>query len=298
MITITEQQVRELLPMPECIRLMREAFTALGEAQAINHPRRRLVVPTGAVLHYMEGSYGAYFGTKVYATHLKHGANFFFLLFRAADAAPLALLEANALGQIRTGAATGLATDLMARPDAATVAIIGSGFQAETQLAAVRAVRNIKRTTVWSRKPEKREAFSKANGAEAVETVEAAVRDADIIVTATSSKDPVFDAAWVKPGAHVNGTGSNQANRRELPAELFARAGQIAVDSIEQARMEAGDLLLAGIGDDRLLSLAQIVTGRAPGRTRPDEITVFKSVGLAVEDVAAAAYVYERVASR
>jgi alanine dehydrogenase len=297
MLYFTESDVRRLLPMTDAVRLMREAFSRLASGQAQNHPRRRLVLPSQSVLHYMVAGNDRYFGSKVYSTHPKHGAHFFFLLFRAEDARPLAIFEANYLGQIRTGAASGLATDLLARPDSASVAIVGSGFQARSQLEAIRAVRNIAIVRVYSRSPEKRIAFAAECSAEAVDHAEQAVRGADIIVTATNSRDPVLNSEWVSGGVHINAVGSNQARRRELPSELIARAGRVVVDSIEQSRMESGDLLLSwGHGewhDSRLIELKDVLAGGRTARS-PEEITIFKSNGLALEDVAAAGFVYER----
>jgi alanine dehydrogenase len=297
MLYLTEQNVRDLLPMPDCIALMQTAFERLAAREAINQPRRRLILPTGSVLHYMAASDGQYYGAKIYATNPRHGANFLFLLYRAADAEPLAIIEANNLGQIRTGAASGLATKFMAREDAATLAIIGSGFQARTQLDAMHAVRKISEVRVWSRDPAKRAAFAAQTNTRAVETAEAAVRGAQIVVTATNAKEPVLSSEWIEPGTHINVMGSNQANRREVPADLVRRADLIAVDSIEQARMEAGDLLMALDDKDwtnpRIVELKDMVSGRV-ARTAPDQITLFKSIGLAVEDVIAAASVYER----
>jgi len=298
MLYFTESDVRRLLPMQDAIRLMREAFTKLASGAAQNQPRRRLILPTGSVLHYMPAADDRYFGIKVYSTHRKHGAHFFFLLFRAEDGQPLAMFEANFLGQIRTGAVSGLATDLLARADAATLAIIGSGFQARSQLDAMRAVREFRSVRAWSRSAEKRAAFAAECNVEAVETAEAAVRGADIVITATNSKDPVLEADWVAPGAHVNAMGSNQAARRELPAELLERAGVIVVDSLEQSKMESGDLLLAWKSeqwlDQRLVELKDVATGKVPGRQDPNQITLFKSNGLALEDVATGGYIYER----
>jgi ornithine cyclodeaminase/alanine dehydrogenase-like protein (mu-crystallin family) len=298
MLYFTESDVRRLLTMPEAIRLMREAFAKLAAGVAQNQPRRRLALPSNAVLHYMPAADDRYFGIKVYSTHRKHGAHFFFLLFRAEDGQPLAIFEANHLGQIRTGAASGLATDLLARGDAATLAIIGSGFQARSQLEAIRAVRELRNVRVWSRSAEKRAAFAAESAVEAVESAEEAVRGADIVVTATNSKDPVLESAWISDGTHVNAMGSNQTGRRELPFELIERAACIAVDSIEQSKMESGDLLLAWHeqhwNDLRLVELKDLVSGKARGRQNPDQITLFKSNGLALEDVAAAGYIYER----
>lgn len=292
MIHIDEAAVREHLPMGKAIELLDEAFAAWGAGTAYNQPRRRMVLPTGAVLHALAGYNEKYFGTKVYATHLKHGAWFHFLLYDAVTARPLALLEANWLGQIRTGAATGLATRRWARPGPAVVAVLGSGFQARGQLDAVRAVREVSRVLVWSRKRENAERFAAEMGAEVAESADAAVGAASIVVTATSAKDPLFSAASVREGTHINAAGSNAPGRRELPGELLERASAIVVDSIEQARMEAGDLLLA-LDEEGWGRVEELREGR--GRATPEEITVFKSVGLGLEDLAVAAWVYEAV---
>lgn len=298
MLYLTEQDVLRVLDMPRAIELMREAFNGLAEGSVVNQPRRRLILPTGSVLHYMAAGNQAYYGAKVYATNPKSGAHFLFLLYRSEDAAPLAIIEANHLGQIRTGAASGYATDILARPDAHILGVIGTGFQAETQVEAVAAVRQLKEIRVWSRKPERREAFAAKleakglAGISAAPSAEAAVRGADIVVTATNAKDPVLDADWISPGTHINAAGSNQAKRRELPGAILARASIIAVDSKEQAEMESGDLLLARAegtwNGDHLVELHEV-----SGRPDANAITVFKSNGLAIEDVVAAGWVYE-----
>jgi len=304
MLYFTESDVRAVLSMTEAIRLMQEAFERLALGQAINNPRRRLILPTGAVLHYMAASDGRYFGAKIYSTHARHGAHFLFLLYRAEDAQPLALMEANYLGQIRTGAVSGLATRYMARADAETLGIIGSGFQARSQLAAMMAVTPFRQVKVWSRDAQRRSAFAAEGSAAfstqilAVETAEEAVRGSAVVVTATNAKDPVLSPDWVAPGTHVNAMGSNQARRRELPADLILRADWIAVDSIEQARMESGDLLLTldenGWNDPKLVELKDVVASKPARERRPADITVFKSNGLAVEDVICAGFVYEQ----
>jgi len=300
MLYLTEDDVRRLLPVSECVRLMREVFERLAAGEALNQPRRRLILPTHSVLHYMAASDGRYFGAKIYASNPRRGAYFLFLLYAAADAQPLAILEANHLGQIRTGAASGFATALLARPDARTVGIIGSGFQAFTQLEAMLGVRRLTSVTVWSRSAENRAAFAGRCShfgipITAAATAEEAVRGADIVITATNSKDPVLEDAWIAPGTHINAMGSNQAARRELPAELVRRADLVVVDNREQARMEAGDLVLAlGVEQwSRTVELQEIVAGRQ-GRTSPHQITIFKSIGIAAEDVRAAGFVYER----
>ncbi len=292
MLFITEDQVRELLPMRDCIRLMREVFKDLRAGTALNQPRRRLNLATGSTLHSLAGAWGRYFGTKIYSAHPKFGANFFFLLFDSETARPLAQFEANYLGQIRTGAASGYATDVLAAPGASTLAIIGSGFQARSQFEAIREVRSIKEVRVWSRNAEKRDGFASLIGATATPTASEALRGADIVATTTSAKDPVLEAAWIAPGTHVNAMGSNQALRRELPSELIARADLIVCDSIEQAKIEAGDLLLAPVdwADPRIVELANV-----DARPAGSPVTIFKSIGLGLEDVAAAAFVYEQL---
>ena len=302
MLTLTEEQVRDLLPMPEAVRLVRESFQELRAQTALNQPRRRLFLPSGTVLHAMAGANAKYLGTKIYATNAKLGAaNFFFLLFDAADTRPLALLQANWLGQIRTGAASGVATDVLARPDARSLAVIGSGFQARSQVEAVLAVRpQIEDIRVWSRHQDKRDKFAAETTLAfgklvvATATAEEAVRGADIVVTATWAKDPVLEDSWITAPCHVNAMGSNNAQRRELPSELVHRADLIAVDSIEQAKLESGDLVLAGIdwSSPRLREMAEVDTPAAPG------LTIFKSNGLGIQDVAVGAYVYEEALRR
>src|SRR5580658_7817069 len=221
---LSEQNVLDILSMPKAVELVDTAFRQLADGTAVNHPRRRVILPTGAVLHYMAAGTPGYFGLKAYSAHAKTGAHFEVLLYRSSDALPLATLQANHLGQIRTGAATGVATKVLAREDASVAAIIGSGFQARTQLEAVANVRSLREVRVWSRKAERREEFAlqcaetlKLN-VRATETARECVEGASIVVTATSSKVPVFESEWIAPGTHVNGTGSNWAERRELPA--------------------------------------------------------------------------------
>ena len=288
MLFLTDEEVSSLLPMAEAIRLMRLAFEALAAGTAQNQTRRRLILPTGSVLHSLAGAYGNYFGTKFYSTNPKHGAHFLFALYDAATAQPLALMQANYLGQIRTGAASGYATDLLANPDASILGIIGSGFQARSQWEAIRAVRPIREVRVWSRDPAKRAKFAKECGATEAGSAQEAVRGAHIVATATNAKDPVLDDSWIHPGTYINAMGSNIANRRELPGELVRRAGLVAVDSLEQARIEAGDLLLANSWDN-------VVELQTVSRNYdPKGITIFKSLGLGLEDVAAGGYVYEQ----
>ncbi len=306
---LSEQDVLATLTMAKAVELVEGAFRSLANGTAVNHPRRRVVLPTGSVLHYMAAGMVEYFGIKVYSTNPTSGAHFEVLLYRSEDGVPLATIEANHLGQLRTGAASGVATKFMAREDAATAGIIGSGFQAETQLAAIAAVRQLREVRVWSRKKDRREAFARhcaekfGLNVRAVDSARECVEGVDVVVTATSSREPVLETAWLAPGTHVNGSGSNWADRRELPADLiYGRASIVAVDSIEGAKMESGDLMLplleAPADAFAGVELSAIVSGKIPGRMNADEVTVFKSNGLAVEDIAVAGYLYEQAVKR
>ncbi len=305
MIHITEDQVREALPMTKAVELVEDGFRRLSDGRAVNQPRRRVVLDNGACLHYMAAgeNEAGYLATKVYATRPRVGARFAVLLFDAETTELLATIDANALGQIRTGAASGVATHHMARDDATTLGMIGSGFQAETQLEAIAAVRKLKRVRVYSRSAERREAFARrmsqrlALPIEAAASAEAAISEATIVVTVTTAREPVFDSAALLPGCHINAAGSNHHRRAEIDAEAVSRAQVVAVDSLEQAQMEAGDLIAAHaagrFGWGRAVELSAIVAGASPGRTSGEDITLFESQGLAIEDLVAAAHVYQ-----
>jgi alanine dehydrogenase len=302
---LTEADVRKILTMEMALRAVDESFKDLGEGSALLHPRRRLHVPGGSYLHYMAAadSRNGYMGLKIY-TSSRTGLRFLVPLFHAVTGDLLALVEADYLGQMRTGAASGVATRLLSRKDSLDVGLIGTGLQAHTQLQAVALVRRIGRVRVYGRNLEKREAFAKEAAAqvkipvETAKSAEEAVRDADIIITATNSSDPVLEGSWLRPGVHINAIGANFPQKRELDSEAVSRASLIAVDSREQSKMEAGDLIQAfGENSDKwnsVVELGQIASGKAPGRVRPEDITLFKSNGIATEDVATAARVYER----
>lgn len=248
----------------------------------------------------MTGACGNYFGTKVYSTHPKYGANFTVLLYDAATARPLAQFEANWLGQIRTGAVCGLAVDCIAPRRALSIGCIGSGFQAQSQLAAISAVREISSVRTWSRKADKREKFAEdmsgmlgiqVNVAESAE----ACGQADILITATSAKEPVIAAEAVRKDCLVLAMGSNYSYRREIPGEVVTSA-QIVAEDLESCRIEAGDLLLALDDRDwkRIVELKQVVAGSQQISVDPERVTLFKSVGIGLEDVAVAAWIYEQ----
>jgi len=298
---LTEENVLATLSMPKAIELVEQAFRQLADGTAINHPRRRIVLPTGSVLHYMAGATPDYFGTKVYSTSPKSGAHFEVLLFRASDGVPVANLEANHLGQIRTGAASGVATKFLARKDAKIAAVIGSGFQAETQLEAISKVRSFSEVRVWSRKSDRRAEFARRCASRfglnvrATETARECVEGADVVVTMTSSREPVLESSWIAPGTHINAAGANWADRRELPPDLILNRGAlVTVDAADVAQLEAGPEYSSAIELKEIVKDA--ASGRNPGRTSADQITIFKSQGLGVEDIAVAGYIYEQFA--
>jgi ornithine cyclodeaminase/alanine dehydrogenase-like protein (mu-crystallin family) len=305
---LNESDVAALLAVPDCIEALEDAFRRQDAGQVMNHPRRRLHAPDGT-FHIMEA---ADLGTgrmaiKTYAS-FRPKTRFLILLYDTTSGDLLALIEADRLGQIRTGAATGVATRHMARADSRVLGLFGSGWQAETQAQAVAAVRPIEKVLVYSRTEERRADFVRrmapAMQAEivAVDAPKKAVQGADIVVTATTSRTPVFDGSLLTPGAHVNAVGSNSLARAEIDLTTVARAARIVVDSLEQAQMEAGDLLTPVEARkfrwEQARELREIVAGGAPGRQYAEEITLFKSVGVALEDVAAASLVYDRAQER
>ena len=308
MITISEQQVREALPMAKAVELVDDCFRGLAAGRIVNHPRRRVALANRAVLHYMAAGDNErnYLATKNYVTRPGVGAAFAVLLFDAEQARLLAAIEANALGQIRTGAASGVATGYLARADASTLGLIGCGFQAETQLEAIASVRMLDRVKVFSRTEKNRAAFAEKMSlrlglrVEPVGSAEAAVRGSGILVTVTNARDPVVFGEWLEPGCHVNAAGSNHLRRREIDSELVRRAAVVAADSIEQAKIEAGDLLAAvqdgALDWERVVEFSAIAGGSVKGRSSPRDITLFESQGLAAEDLAVAIYVYEQLA--
>jgi ornithine cyclodeaminase len=227
--------------------------------------------------------------------------------FDAETGTPLALLDGGTVPAMRTGAASGVATRLLARTDAATLAVLGAGGQAEWQIRAVVAARPIERVLVHARSRASRDAvaarMADAVGLEvrAVDSAEDAVRAADVVCAATTSTAPVFDAAWIRPGTHVNGIGAYRLDMVELPPELFARAGLVAVDSREAARAEAGDVMAAvqrGLVTEEQLTEIGSVAADFAGQRDPGAITAFKSVGLAIQDVAAAELIVARALGR
>ena len=301
---LTESDVRSLLTMPLAIEAVEACFRRLGEGKAQTQPRRRLYFAEKSFLHYMAASDSAagYLGMKLYTTSPK-GARFLIPLYRSETVELVALIEGDYLGQMRTGAASGVATRLMARENAHTLGIIGTGLQARTQLEAVALARKFETIRAFGRDKMRRESFAKEMseriGAEVtpVDSAKAAVTGADVLITITNTIKPVVDGKWLAPGIHINAAGSNFAQKAELDAKAVLWCDVIAVDSLEQAKMEAGDLIQAFEGDDsrweQVREISRIVAAKAAGRNDAEEITLFKSIGIAEQDVATAARVYE-----
>lgn len=304
---LNEEQVASLLPMPDAIAALEDAFRALAAGTAQVQPRQRVRLPHTVLQVMPAGISGAGVGLKAYAGG-RGGIRFLFLLYGEEDGRPLALFQADRLGQIRTGAASGLATKHMARAEARVLGVLGTGWQARSQLAAVCAVRPIAEVRCYGRDPERREQFAREMGEQVgidvqpVAEPRAAVEGADIVVTITSAREPVFDGAWLAPGAHVNAAGVNQAAKREIDTTTVRRAGAIVVDLLAQAREECGDLLAAeregAFTWEQAQELAAVVSGATPGRQGQEEITLFESQGIALEDVAVGSLVYRRAVER
>lgn len=306
---LTEADVRSLLTMPTALEVVEESLREQGQGELVLHPRHRIKLPDNALLHYMAAGdpVHGYIAMKLYT--VAHGvARFVVPLFRSTTGEMAALVEADVLGQIRTGAASGVATKYLANAGARTACIIGTGYQARTQLEAVAAVRRLERIRAFGRDPQRSEKFCREMSekigvaVEPANSSEEAVKGAEIVITATSATQVVLEGPWLTPGMHINAMGANWPQKRELDATAVGHANTIVVDSVEQSKMEAGDLIQA-FGEDAsrwaaVQELSQIVAGKEPGRTSAEQITLFKSNGIATWDLAAAVRVYEMAVAR
>ncbi|HEY2646516.1 MAG TPA: ornithine cyclodeaminase family protein [Candidatus Acidoferrales bacterium] len=306
---LTEADVRSLLTMPIALEVVEESLREQGCGELILHPRHRIKMPDNALLHYMAAgdTVQGFMGMKIY-TVARGVARFVVPLFRSTTGEMVALIEADALGQLRTGAASGVATKYLANENARRACIIGTGYQARTQLEAVAAVRRLERIRAFGRDPERREEFCREMSerigvsVEPANSGEEAVKGAEIIITATSAMKVILEGGWLAAGMHINAMGANWPQKRELDAAAVGRAGKIVVDSIEQAKMEAGDLIQA-FGEEQsrwnaVHELSEIVSGKVTGRNDAGQITLFKSNGIATWDLAAAVRVYEMATER
>lgn len=308
MIWITEEQVRAALPMKAAVEAVEGSFRGLATGRYVNRPRDRVVLDSKAMLHSLAAGDNetGELAAKVYSTHPTGGMRFVVLLFASEGAELKAVIDANALGQIRTGAASGVATKYLAREDARTLGLVGTGFQAETQLEAVAAVRELETVRVFGRDQARREAFCARMGErlglamEPVGSAEEAVRGADIVTAVTTARRPVVRGEWLAPGVHINAAGSNHPKRQELDGEAVRMAApRIWADLVAQAKIEAGDLIQAceegEISWADVGEISAVVSGSESGRSAETDVTLFASQGLAVEDLVVARLVYDVV---
>ncbi|MDQ5846902.1 MAG: ornithine cyclodeaminase family protein [Acidobacteriota bacterium] len=315
---LSHEEVVELLPIKKCIAVMRDALLALASGK-VHQPLRTIIRPPdakgvmGLMPSYMSGGisdHQAAFGLKAICVFPGNPAKGMdshqggVLLFSAETGELLAMMSASAITAIRTAAVSGVATDLLSRPDAGNLAILGSGVQARTHLAAMSEVRSIKRCRIASRRIEHAQSFAEemrqnfSFPIEPVETVEEALKGSDLIATTTNAVEPIVKREWISAGAHLNLVGSSIPTTREVDSETMA-AVSLFVDRRESTINEAGDYLFAAregvIGPDHIRAeIGEVLKGDKPGRTSTEEITCFKSLGLAIEDLAAAEYLYRK----
>lgn len=291
--TLDENAVRALLQMQGLIPVMASALAELSRGKVVQPVR--VIVPVAeheGFLGVMPVYSGAALGAKLVTFYPKnqrvHTHHAMILLFHPETGEPLATMDGRLITEMRTAAVSAVATRLLARPDASVLAILGSGVQARSHLEALRLVREFRDIRVWS--PRNAREFAERSGIRAATSAEEAVRGADVVVVATTSMTPVLLGKWLSPGAHINAVGAARPTWRELDDDALARA-RIYVDSREAANLESGDVIAAG----RIFAeIGEVVAGTQPGRISADEITLFKSVGVAIEDIAAADLVYRK----
>jgi ornithine cyclodeaminase/alanine dehydrogenase-like protein (mu-crystallin family) len=309
--------VHALLPMAECIDLMHRTMSAVSAGRVVLPLRSILMMPGElGMLGNMPGYLGEpeCFGVKLvslmprnkppqYSSHLG-----IVLLFEVEHGQPVALLDAAEITAIRTAAASGLATRLLARPDASSVAILGAGEQASTHLAAMLAVRKLRRVRIWGRDPDKAAAFAKAEGAkhgvtiEVAPTVQDAVKHAEIICTVTKAREPILFGEWIEPGTHLNVVGSSVATTAEIDIPAVVKS-RFFVDYRSSTITEGGDYLRAlragAITSEHILAeIGEVANGSKAGRTSPVDVTLYKSLGIAPQDLASAHYVLQKARER
>jgi ornithine cyclodeaminase len=312
MLILTQADVVQLLPMKECIRVVREAFTKLARGEAVQPLRTGFLFPSkrgvlASMPGYLEGAgpgaklITVVFGNEGTALDPHQGV---VLLFDEKRGTILCLADASSITAIRTAAATAVATDLLARPDAHDIAILGSGIQAETHLAAMLLIRKAKRVRVWSRTGARGRAFAKRESkrhkmdVEFVSGIRDAVTGADIVCTCTSAREPIMESGWVAAGAHVNVVGSSNPAAREVDTALVKRS-RVFTDRRESCLNEAGDFIIpmkeGAIGEGHLLGeVGDLLLSKVAGRTSPHDVTMFKSLGIAIEDIAAIHHIYRK----
>ncbi|HTC42592.1 MAG TPA: ornithine cyclodeaminase family protein [Candidatus Acidoferrales bacterium] len=300
---INEAEVRQLLTMPMAIAAVEEISRKQAEGTVTVHPRRRFELPGHGFFHYMAAldSAAGYVAMKQY-TYVKGKLCFLVPLYATSTGELLSLIEADYMGQLRTGAASGVATKYLARKLAKVAGILGTGGQARTQLEAIHNVRMLDSVFVYGRDAQRRNQFSEemserlAINVYPAESAAAAVRTAEIICTATTSAQPVLHGEDLAQGVHINAIGANHAHKQELDEAAVAKANLIFADSLAQSQQEAGDLIIPFTKQPQRWSavreLSDLVAGKAPGRANDAQITLFKSNGIAAWDLAVAEKVY------
>jgi alanine dehydrogenase len=300
---ISEAEVQQVLTMRMALEAIEEISRKQATGEVIVHPRRRFELPSGSFFHYMAAAdFTAGFLAMKQYTFVRGKIRFLAPLYEIASGDLVAMIEADYMGQLRTGAASGVATKYLARRDASVAAIIGTGGQAKTQLEAIAAVRKLSSVRVYSRNADRRKRFAEEMferigiPVEPANSASEAARGAHLICTATTASHPVLSGADLASGMHINAIGANHAHKRELDDEAVASADVIVADSIEQSRQEAGDLIIAFKGDEicwtGVKKLSDVVAGKVSGRTSDTEVTLFKSNGIASWDLAVAMRVY------
>ena len=303
-IFLSDTDVARLLTMDDALDAVEEGFRLQASGGATNTPRTHAPLPNGefSVMSAAIPARGV-MGVKTFGLIGESLVSFYLYLYDAENGALLAVVEANEKGRIRTGAASGVATKYLASEGASMLGIIGAGYQAWTQLQAITHVRPLREVRVFCRTPSRMEALAdrarRELGLDAIATgtAEECVRGADIVVTVTTSQEPVLKGEWLAEGAHVNAVGSHHLDRAELDAEAVRRAAVVVTDDGAQARLECGDLAAAieagAFGWERAVDLAAVVAGQTLGRVSDSDVTLFESQGIALEDVAVGARLYE-----
>src|SRR6266850_7939171 len=291
---LDEQAVQQRLHYPDLIPAIAQALAALSSGTVVQPVRTVLPVAPHQGFFAVMPAYAGALGAKLVTFYPKnvgvHTHHALIVMFKAETGEPLAVMDGRLITEMRTAAASAVATQRLAREDASVLAILGSGVQAKSHLAALRHIRAFKEVRVWS--PRNAPAFAKQHGVKAVASAADAVRGADVVVVAASSTTPILEGRWLSPGTHVNAIGATRPDWRELDDDLVTTA-RIFVDSREAALRESGDVIAAGGrgAGGEVVEIGAVVAGADPGRRNAEEITLFKSVGVAVEDVAAAALV-------
>jgi alanine dehydrogenase len=298
-----EAEIQELLNLGDAVDIVEETFRQQGKGNIINQPRNRIKKPK-SMLHYLTGAvpHMNVMGYKAY-TSSKAGIKFRVFLHDIETGEVLSIMDGDYMGMIRTGAATSVATKHMSRQDSSRAGIYGAGWQARGQAMGVCAVRQIKRISVYSRDPDRRKAFcDEMRNLLDIEVMpaqnpEVVLNQVDIVITSTNSVQPVFSGEWLEAGVHINAIGGNFLFKREIDERCVSKSDVIVVDSKEQSRLEAGEFMplieKGRLWWEKIYELGEVVTGKAKGRNNSEEITLFESLGIAIEDIAVAAHIYK-----